>query len=84
MKKGKPTITPIITGIHPPMQKEKKILRLHKHPDQIKASIKDLIEMSEEEDIKHLFEDISTLVGWALERLPLAPPKKKDESEDPS
>lgn len=61
-------------------KKEKKIIRLHYLPDAIKQSIKDLIEFSEDEGTRFLFEDISILVEWALNRLPILPPpsEKKD------
>lgn len=63
------------------MKGEKKIIRLHHLPDAIKQSIKDLQEMSEEEDMKNLFEDIGILVDWALKRLPLIPPPTEKENE---
>ena len=64
------------------MNGEKKIIRLHHLPNAIKQSIKDLQEMSEDEDMKNLFEDIEVLCTWALQRLPLvAPPKKEDQPE---
>ena len=56
----------------------KKILKLHLHPEQIKQSIRDLAEWADEEYLKSLFEDIGVLVEWALARLPLIPPQKKD------
>lgn len=64
------------------MNGEKKIIRLHHLPNAIKQSIKDLQEMSEDEDMKNIFEDIEVLCTWALQRLPLvAPPKKEDQPE---
>lgn len=58
--------------------KERRIIKLHCLPSAIKQSIKDLREMSEDENMKNLFEDIGVLVDWALDRLPLVPPKKED------
>lgn len=63
------------------MKGEKKIIRLHHLPDAIKQSIRDLREMSEDENLKNLFEDIGVLVDWALARLPLVPPPTEKESE---
>lgn len=84
-KSRKPTFKPIITGIHAP-KREKKLLALHYHPDAIRGNVKDLKEMSEDPAIKNLFQDIEVLVNWALDRLPLAKPKKEDEpsNENPS
>lgn len=77
----KKKVTPIITGIRP--QGKKKLIALHYHPDAIKKSIKELGEIAEEDKIKMLFEDISVLVNWALDRLPLAePPKEKVQHQD--
>ena len=77
MKKKK-TVTPVITGIHP-TERKKKLLPLHYHPDAIRENCKNLITMAEkEESLRLLFEDISTLVNWALDRLPMAaPPQEK-------
>lgn len=61
---------------------KKKILRLHLHPEQIKKSIKDLIEFSEDDFSKFLFEDIDLLVNWALGKLPLVPPEEKGEAPE--
>jgi uncharacterized protein YydD (DUF2326 family) len=63
------------------MKGEKKIIRLHHSPNAIKQSIKDLQEMSEDEDMKNLFEDIGILVEWALKRLPIVPPKEKENEK---
>lgn len=63
------------------MKGEKKIIRLHHLPNAIKQSIKDLQEMSEDEDMKNLFEDIGVLVDWALKRLPIVPPKEKENEQ---
>jgi hypothetical protein len=41
----------------------------------------DLREMSEDEDMKNLFEDIGVLVDWALKRLPIVPPKEKENEK---
>lgn len=84
-KKKAPSVTPLVTGIHLP-PKEKKLLAIHYHPDAIKENIKFLAENAEQTEIKYLFEDIKVIVGWALDRLPLAPPKEKGESasESPS
>ena len=65
------------------MKGEKKIIRLHHLPDAIKQSIKDLQEMSEEEDMKNLFEDIGVLVDGALKRLPIVPPQKEKKENEP-
>ena len=65
------------------MKGEKKIIRLHHLPDAIKQSIKDLQEMSEEEDMKNLFEDIGILVEWALKRLPIVPPPTEKKENEP-
>lgn len=65
-------------------KKEKKIIKLHCHPDAIKASIKELKEMTDEEGLRFLFEDISTLVEWALKRLPIVPPPTEKGSESVS
>ena len=77
MKKKK-TVTPVITGIHP-TERKKKLLPLHYHPDAIRENVKGLVEMSaEQKELQPLFEDISTLVNWALDRLPMAaPPQEK-------
>lgn len=79
-RKAKPTVTPIITGVHAP-KREKRLLALHYHPDAIKANIKELKEMADEQPIKDLFEDIGVLVEWALQRLPLAAPPKETEAD---
>lgn len=63
------------------MKGEKKIIRLHHLPNAIKQSIKDLQEMSEDDDMKNLFEDIGILVEWALKRLPIVPPKEKENEK---
>lgn len=63
------------------MKGEKKLLALHYHPDAIKANIKELKEMADEQPIKDLFEDIGVLVEWALQRLPLVAPPKEKEAE---
>lgn len=63
--------------------KKKKIIKLHLHPEAIKQGIADLKEWAETEDIKNLFEDIEVLVNWALKRLPLVPPEKKEDGEEP-
>lgn len=81
-RKAKPSVTPIITGIHAP-QREKKLLALHYHPEAIKSNIKELKEMAEEQPIKDLFEDIGVLVEWALQRLPLVAPPKEKEADAP-
>ena len=65
-------------------KKEKKIIRLHHHPDAIKQSIKELSVMSEDDEMKNLFEDILILVEWALARLPIVPPPTKEEDESAS
>lgn len=63
-------------------KKQKKIIKLHCHPDAIRESIKDLRDMSEDKGMKDLFEDIGVLVDWALNRLPIVPPPtEKNESE---
>lgn len=83
-KKPKKTVTPVITGIRP--QGERKIIALHYHPEQIKASLHDLKEETKgEKQINDLFTDIEVLVHWALARLPLVPPPtKKAEGETKS
>ena len=63
------------------MKGEKKIIRLHHLPNAIRQSIMDLREMSEDEDMKNLFEDIGVLVDWALKRLPIVPPKEKENEK---
>ncbi len=63
------------------MKGEKKIIRLHHLPNAIRQSIMDLREMSEDEDMKNLFEDIGILVDWALKRLPIVPPKEKENEK---
>lgn len=64
-------------------KKNRKVIRLHKMPEQIKQSIKDLREMAEEKDLQDLFEDIDVLVNWALARLPmLTPEEMKEEGQD--
>ena len=77
MARKKKTVTPVIMGIHP--QGKKKLLALHFHPDAIRENVKGLVEMSaEQKELQPLFEDISTLVNWALDRLPMAaPPQEK-------
>lgn len=60
---------------------EKKIIRLHHLPNAIRQSIMDLRDMSEDEDMKNLFEDIGILVDWALKRLPIVPPKEKENEQ---
>lgn len=78
MSKKKLTVTPVITGIHP---QKKRVFALHYHPDSIVKNVENLKEMSENEEMKNLFEDIETLVKWALPRLQLlAPPKEKASS----
>ena len=79
MARKKKTVTPVIMGIHPQEEKKKKLLALHFHPDAIRENVKGLVEMSAEQpELSPLFEDIQTLVNWALDRLPLvAPPKEK-------
>lgn len=62
-------------------KKEKKIIRLHHHPDAIKQSIRELKEMSEEEGMKNLFEDVEVLLDWAFARLPIVTPPYKEEGE---
>lgn len=63
----KKTVTPVITGIHP-TERKKKLLPLHYHPDAIRENCKNLVTMSEKEvSLRILFEDISTLVNWALD-----------------
>jgi len=63
------------------MKGEKKIIRLHHLPNAIRQSIMDLRDMSEDEDMKNLFEDIGILVEWALKRLPIVPPKEKENEK---
>lgn len=63
------------------MKGEKKIIRLHHLPNAIRQSIMDLRDMSEDEDMKNLFEDIGILVDWALKRLPIVPPKEKENEQ---
>lgn len=87
-KRRKAKITPIILP-HREGDKiapTKKLLALHYHPNAIRENVKDLKEMSEDPAIKNLFQDIEVLVNWALDRLPLAKPKKEDEpsNENPS
>lgn len=75
MAKKKPKVIPFIKGIHP--QGERKIIALHFHPDQIKKSLKEIIEVADEQQLKDLFTDVAVLVSWALDRLPLIPPPDK-------
>ena len=86
-KPQKPTVTPIITGIHPP-KGEKRIIQLHNHPEQIKYAISELKKEAESEPVVlNLFTDIEVLVHWALARLPLVPPpdaKSAPEGESPA
>lgn len=78
-KKNDMVVKPIITGIHP---QQKRLIKLHLHPDAIKQGLKEIIEVADDEGLKFLFEDCLTLVTWALARLPLVPPtKEKDENE---
>lgn len=65
-------------------KREKKILKLAHHPDQIRQSIKDLKEWADTEDLKNLFADIELLVGWALDKLPIVPPPQKEGDADAS
>lgn len=58
---------------------KKRMMPLHMHPDSIKQSIDELIEMSEEEGVRFLFEDIKTLVLFALEKVKMVTPPKKEE-----
>lgn len=62
-------------------KKEKKIIRLHYLPDAIKKSVNDLKEMSEDEGMRNLFEDIGILLEWALARLPIVPPPTEKEDK---
>ena len=74
MKKKK-TVTPVIMGVHP--QGEKKCLALHFHPDAIRENVKELVEMSaEQKELQPLFEDIQTLVDFALSKLNINKPTK--------
>jgi hypothetical protein len=86
-KPQKPTVTPVITGIHPP-KGEKRIIALHNHPEQIKYAISELKKEAENEPVVlNLFTDIEVLVHWALARLPLVPPptdKSAPEGENPA
>lgn len=65
------------------MKGEKKIIRLHHLPNAIRQSIMDLRDMSEDEDMKNLFEDIGVLVDWALKRLPIVPPPTEKKENEP-
>lgn len=84
-KKNQPTVTPIITGIHPP-KGEKRIIALHNHPEMIKLALQQLKEqVKDEQRVLDLFTDIEVLVHWALARLPLVPPpdaKSAPEAEN--
>ena len=78
MKKAKNKVVPIIKK----KEENRKILMLHNHPKTIVAAIQDLKEMAEDNKVKNIFEDIEVLCTWALQRLPLvAPPKKEDQPE---
>ena len=83
MKKAKNKVVPIIMGMTREKKEEnRKILMLHNHPKTIVAAIQDLKEMAEDNKVKNIFEDIEVLCTWALQRLPLVvPPKKEDQPE---
>lgn len=75
-KKIKPSPFPVYN----PNARPKKQLPLHYHPNAIKKNIDSLIEVAEDESLKFLFEDIKTLVGWALDKLPIAIPKGEEKA----
>lgn len=83
MKKAKTKAVPIIMGMtREKKEGNRKILMLHNHPESVIAAIKDLKSMAEDNVVKNIFEDIEVLCTWALQRLPLvAPPKKEDQPE---
>lgn len=69
----KKTITPVITGIRPA---QRPVFRLHYHPDTIRKNIALLKDQCEEEQAQFLFEDIQTLVDFALSKLNIKKPTK--------
>ena len=83
-KSPKPTVIPVITGIH--KQGEKKIIALHHHPKAITNALDELVKEAENDlMLKGLFEDIRVLTHWALARLPMVePPKEKPSTSEES
>lgn len=79
-KKKRLSVTPVITGIH--AQQKRSVLALHYQPKDVLANVRELKDMSEG-DIKALFEDVETIISWALSKFHVVKPEnEKAPSED--
>lgn len=81
---AKKKVIPIITGINgKPV--ERKLIKLHYHPDMIKGLLHGLVEGTKEDIASYnLLIDVEVLVHWALDRLPIVPPPDKKPASDKS
>lgn len=79
-KAKKPTITPVILGVHPNGEQKRNIIALHYHPEAIKGLVGAMKEQVKDDGASYnLMTDVEVLVHWALKRLPLVPPPDKKE-----
>ena len=83
-KKKQKTVTPVIMGVHPTKE---SVTILHFPPQVASINLHNILEDYKKENVPEqllfLFEDITTIVDWAIPRMRMVAPKdlKKDENE---